>query len=91
MKIEFLATIPPIQSALKFGGDAARVTFEVPKSEVEKAVGLIPLQDVVLKVTVEVDEGACKTGDNRSNETNQLEARPKRKSTRTSAEKSRTD
>jgi len=38
-KIEFRATIPQIQSALKFGGDTGRVTLEVPASDVEKAVG----------------------------------------------------
>jgi hypothetical protein len=54
-KIEFRAIVAPVSSALKFGGDAGRVTFEVPKEDVEKAVGLIALQDVVLKITVEVE------------------------------------
>lgn len=55
-KLQFEASIPPIQSALKFGGDAARITFEVPQSDVEKAVGLIALQGQPLKITVEVSE-----------------------------------
>lgn len=72
-KIEFLATVAPVSSALKFGGDAGRVTFEVPKHEIEKAVALIALQDVVLKVTVEVyerpkEEAGAKKEDGRSAE-----------------------
>lgn len=51
-EITFLATIPPIQSSLKFGGDVGRVTLEIPKSEVAKAVGLIALQDVVLEIRI---------------------------------------
>lgn len=56
-KIQFRATIPQVMSALRFGGDAPRIMFEVPKSDAELAVGLIALQGVGLKITVEIDDG----------------------------------
>ena len=62
LSIQFRATIPNIQRALAFGGDAARITFEVPANEVKNAIALIALKGVGLKVTVEVDEQTISTG-----------------------------
>lgn len=55
-KIEFRGSIAAPQSSLKFGGKIGRVTFEVPQGEIEKAVGLIALQETPLKITVEIDD-----------------------------------
>lgn len=55
--IEFRCSIAQTQSSLKFGGEIGRVTFEVPKQEVERAVALIALQGQPLRVTVEIDDG----------------------------------
>jgi hypothetical protein len=56
-KIQFLATIPPIQSGLKFGGDGARIQLDIPETELSEAAKLILCKNKVLKVTVEIKEG----------------------------------
>lgn len=55
MNIRFRATLPQMQSAIKIGGDQMRITFDVPASDVQNAIPLAALQNVVLRVTVEVD------------------------------------
>ena len=52
----FLATIPPLQSAIQVHGgqDGMRVKLEIPESEMANAVGLLAMRGVVLRVTVEV-------------------------------------
>jgi hypothetical protein len=55
-KIEFKATIPEIQNALKFGSGIGRIIFEVPQQEIENAIGLIALQQTPLKIIVEIDD-----------------------------------
>lgn len=52
--IRFRASLPPIQSAIKIGGDSMRVQLDVPGSDMQEAVALAALQGVVLCVTVEV-------------------------------------
>jgi hypothetical protein len=54
--IEFRATFPPIQSAIKVGTDGMRVQFDIPESEMGNAVHLLALRNVVLKITVEVEQ-----------------------------------
>lgn len=56
-KIEFLASIPPIQSGLKFGGDGARVQFDIPETYLSEAIKLVTCKNKVLKITVEIKEG----------------------------------
>lgn len=66
MKADFIATIPAIQSALKTGGDGARVLFEVPESEMGQWAKLIMMRGEVLRVTVEVNE-SVKSGKSKVN------------------------
>lgn len=57
-KIEFLATLPQIQSAIKIGGDgASRIQFDVPTTEIANVVKLVTATGKLVKVTVEVQEG----------------------------------
>lgn len=56
-KIEFAATIPNIQSAVKIGGDGARIQFEVPETELASLLNLIAYgRNKVLKLTIEEAE-----------------------------------
>lgn len=58
-KISFLATFPPIQSAIKIAGngDGMRIQLDIPESEMASAVRLLGLRECILKVTVEEDDG----------------------------------
>ncbi|AFK87431.1 MULTISPECIES: hypothetical protein [Thermoanaerobacterium] len=57
-KIEFLATLPQIQSAIKIGGDgASRIQFDVPTTEIANVVKLVTATGKLVKVAVEVQEG----------------------------------
>lgn len=57
-KIEFLATLPQIQSAIKIGGDgASRIQFDVPTTEIANVVKLINATGKLVMVTVEIKEG----------------------------------
>lgn len=57
MKIELNAIIPNIQSAMKVGGDGARIQFDVPESELASLVNLIAYgRNKVLRLTIEVEE-----------------------------------
>ena len=58
----FIATIPPIQSALRTGGDGMRVQFDVPETEMGEALQLVLMRGKVLRITVEVVESDAKTG-----------------------------
>ena len=51
-ELRFLASLPPIQSAIKQGPDAMRITLEVPYTEVPKAVGIMLLHGKRLEVTI---------------------------------------
>ena len=48
------AFIPPLQSAIRTGGDGMRVTLEIPETEMGQAVKLVAMRGKRLKVTVEV-------------------------------------
>jgi hypothetical protein len=50
----FLASIPPIMSGIKTGGDGMRVQFDIPETEMGEAVKLLAMRGERLKVTVEV-------------------------------------
>jgi hypothetical protein len=50
----FLATIPPIMSGIKTGGDGMRVQFDIPESDMGEGAKLIAMRGKVLRVTVEV-------------------------------------
>lgn len=53
-KISFLASFPPIQSAIKIGDTGMRITLDIPESELPKAIKIITLREAVIQVTVNV-------------------------------------
>lgn len=53
-KATFNASIPPIMSGIKTGGDGMRVQFDVPETEMHEAVKLLAMRGMRLVVTVEV-------------------------------------
>lgn len=61
--VVFLASFPPIHSAIKIGSEGARVQFDIPESEMGNAVHLLAMRNVVLKVTVEIAKGEKGNGE----------------------------
>jgi len=58
VKIEFIASLPDIQSAISIGGDGAtRVKLDIPESELAQAVKLVLLKGKAFNVKIEVIEG----------------------------------
>lgn len=53
-RLTFLASFPPIQSAIKVGNEGMRIQFDVPETEMGNAVGLLAMREKVLKITVEI-------------------------------------
>ena len=57
MKIEFIACLPDIQSAITISGEGAtRVKFDIPESELSNAVKLVMLKGQAFKVKIETEE-----------------------------------
>ena len=58
MKIEFIASLPPIQSAVSVSGngDGARIKLDVPETEMLAVMKLMQLRGMSFKVTVEPQE-----------------------------------
>ena len=54
MEATFRASIPPIMSGIKTGGDGMRVQFDIPESDMAEAVKLLTMRGKVLQVTVTV-------------------------------------
>ncbi len=55
-KIAFIASLPPIQSAINLGGaegDSSRIKLDVPGTETAAVVRLLLLRGQAFKVTVE--------------------------------------
>ena len=52
--VEFSAYIPPLQSAITFGDDSARVKIDIPIECREQAKALIDFQGKELRIVVEV-------------------------------------
>ena len=50
----FNASIPPIMSGIKTGGDGMRVQFDIPESDMGEAVKLLAMRGKRLTVTVEM-------------------------------------
>jgi len=52
--IEFIATLPPIQSAMSVSGngDGMRIKLDIPESEVPKAIKLMLLANSTFKVQI---------------------------------------
>jgi len=57
-KVEFLASIAPIQSGIRFSGDGngARLQLDIPENMMQEAAWLLAMRQSVLKVTIEVYE-----------------------------------
>lgn len=55
VRIEFLATFPPIQSAIKItgNGDGMRIQFDIPEDQMPQAVKLLAMREMILRVSVE--------------------------------------
>jgi len=54
MEIQFIASLPDIQSAISIGGDGAtRVKFDIPESELAEAMKLVMFKGQAFKVKVE--------------------------------------
>ncbi|MET0039900.1 MAG: hypothetical protein ABW041_07140 [Dehalococcoides mccartyi] len=56
-KAVFIASLPPIQSAIKIGQDGARIQLDIPESELDKFSPVIQWRDKLLKITIEPVEG----------------------------------
>lgn len=54
-KITFIATLPPIQSAMNVSGngDGMRVKLDIPQSEIGNAIRLTLFQNTAFRVTIE--------------------------------------
>jgi len=57
MRIEFTASLPPIQSAINLdgAGDGARIRLDIPRSEIEAVLKLQGLAGQVFKVVISDD------------------------------------
>lgn len=55
IKIEFMASLPPIQSAINIDGqgDGARIKLDIPASEMEQVIKIQKLTGKAFKVTLE--------------------------------------
>ena len=59
-KISFIATLPPIQSAMNVSGngDGMRVKLDIPQAEIGNAIRLTLYQNTAFRVTIEpIDDG----------------------------------
>lgn len=63
---KFLASLPPIQSAIKIYGDDSgmRIQLEVPKDQMGEAVKVVAMGGMVLEVTVKVIPNNTQRTDN---------------------------
>lgn len=54
-RIQFIASLPPIQSAVSLDGmgDGARIKIDIPRTELPKLVDFMNLAGKAFKVTVE--------------------------------------
>lgn len=54
MKLEFIASLPDIQSAITISGEGAtRVKFDIPESELPNAIKLVMLKGQAFKISIE--------------------------------------
>lgn len=59
MKIEFEASLPPIQSAIQIdgNGDGGRIKLDISRQYVEELLKLQQLGGTSFKVTIETEDG----------------------------------
>lgn len=55
-EIKFRGSLSPIMSAIKIGSDLMRISIDVPRSDLQKAIGLTALEGVALKFIISVDD-----------------------------------
>lgn len=55
-RLEFEATLPTIQSSVKFGDGQTRIQLDVPEIYKEQAKNFLDLNGKVLRVTIEYDD-----------------------------------
>lgn len=57
-KITFIASLPPIQSAILLDGqgDGARIKLDIPRSDIEAILKLQELAGTSFRVTIESDD-----------------------------------
>jgi len=60
----FLASFPPIQTAIKIygSGDGMRIQLDIPENEMANALDLLTMRQTVLRVTIEVENNAVSEG-----------------------------
>jgi hypothetical protein len=67
MRIEFIASLPPIQSAISLDGmgDGGRIKLDISRQYITELLRLQQMAGKAIKITAEVDEGEIKanTGD----------------------------
>ena len=64
MEIEFIASLPDIQSAILISGEGAtRVKLDIPESEIAEAIKLVMLKGMAFKVKIS-EEITAKTRHN---------------------------
>jgi len=65
MKIEFIASLPPIQSAISLDGqgDGARIKLDIPRSYVREVLQLQRMTGKQIKITAEVMQDTDKGED----------------------------
>jgi hypothetical protein len=58
-KIQFIASLPPIQSAINLDGmgDGARIKLDIPRTDIPAVLELQGLSGMVFKVTIERIDG----------------------------------
>lgn len=57
-EVQFVASLPEIQSAVSIGGGGARVKLDIPESDLAGAIKLAAYgQGKLLRVTVEIEAG----------------------------------
>lgn len=57
LKIEFIASLPDIQSAISIGGDGAtRVKLDIPESDLAQAIKLVMVKGKAFQVSIETIE-----------------------------------
>ncbi len=54
-KAVFLATIPPIMTGIKAGGEGLRVQFDIPETYSGEGIKLFGMKGKILRITVEVE------------------------------------
>jgi len=55
MQIQFIASLPDIQSAISIGGDGARIKLDVPETDLANVIRLALLKGTAFRVCIDGD------------------------------------